>query len=275
MPKSRLTMRNISAGEVSVTGTKGLIDVHSVRVGDRLIRRPVFSQVDFSPSLHKGSLYTEEVEYDNEIVWNIAPSIQSFQFIDCASETVLKDGGAITTDCPNGNYYIDARQGSDTAIQYDIVDLPSVIELTVSIDEPYALVYGQGDASTSIIAFGDQYRDHPFVPIYNGFKVMALNLRSYTNPYAEVSIDKVENKSDTQVYSLAHWSASNPSTTLLKTIRFELKSDTPPIDVDIYVDGSLVASMAIPVAPSIMVLYCDVGYYTKSWMDVLNLTGYR
>ena len=73
MPKSKLrTSMNLDEIK-SITTTKKSISIETVTVDNRLVKRPVFSQVQFNPNFRStGSVETDEVEYDNYVRWLVA-----------------------------------------------------------------------------------------------------------------------------------------------------------------------------------------------------------
>jgi len=77
MPKSKLRT-NMGINEVEgIQATRERIDVESVVVNNRLIKRPKFIQAQINPGFRSiGSIETDEVEYDSYIKWAVSKIVQ-------------------------------------------------------------------------------------------------------------------------------------------------------------------------------------------------------
>ncbi|MCD6131826.1 MAG: hypothetical protein J7J61_06980 [Candidatus Hydrothermae bacterium] len=119
MPKSKLRS-SMSIDEIdSIQATREEIDIETVTVNNRLVKRPVFSQVQFNPNFRgTGSVETDEVEYDSYVKWAVAKFSVLSPFVDVnpsASQVVLEIadainnfsipfGNPIDVDWPSGTY---------------------------------------------------------------------------------------------------------------------------------------------------------------------------
>jgi len=77
MPKSRLRS-SISIDEVdSIQATREKIDIETVTVNNRLVKRPKFLRTQISPGFRAvGSIETDEVEYDTYVKWVVTKAVQ-------------------------------------------------------------------------------------------------------------------------------------------------------------------------------------------------------
>jgi len=73
MPKSKLRS-SMSIGEIdSIQATREKIDIETVTVNNRIVKRPKFLQAQVSPGFRTfGSVETDEVEYDTYVQWAIS-----------------------------------------------------------------------------------------------------------------------------------------------------------------------------------------------------------
>lgn len=88
MPKSKLRT-SMSIDEVeSIQATRGKIDIETVAVNNRLIKRPKFMRAQISPSFRSvGGIVTNEVEYDNYVKWIVKSSLGPLPIPPCVSPT--------------------------------------------------------------------------------------------------------------------------------------------------------------------------------------------
>ena len=77
MPRSKLRS-SMSIGEIdSIHATREKIDIETVTVNNRIVKRPKFLQAQISPSFRDvGSVETDEVEYDSYVKWAITKAVQ-------------------------------------------------------------------------------------------------------------------------------------------------------------------------------------------------------
>ena len=106
MPKSKLRS-SMSIVEVdSIQATREKIDIETVTVNNRVIRRPRFLRAQVSPGFRTfGSIETDEVEYDNYVNWTITKAVQSIKWAKAFGGSAYDDAWAVEV-APNGDIVV-------------------------------------------------------------------------------------------------------------------------------------------------------------------------